>query len=379
MQTCYLTCARGLEKIAQTELEPFVASSHIDQGGVQFEADLKGIYNINLRSRIGMHALIQQLKFNAKDTDEIYNQIYNFSWTDLIDYKQTFMVKVRGKSNYFKNNQYTTLRIKDAIVDRIKKDRMSRPSINKENPDVIVSVFIIDDCIKVYLDSSGTSLHKRGYRNKIHRAALNESLAAGLILLSDWNHEDPFYDLMCGSGTIPIEAALIAHHIAPGIFRKNFGFQNWNNYDEKLFTKLKKKATSEITIRDNVKIHGSDLAFQNIAMCLSSAKSFDIQKLIEFKKLDIKDFKGTDDKGTVILNPPYGERLQQSDEDLAALYELIGDVFKNQCPNFDAYVFTSNLEMIKRIGLKSEQKNVLKNGRLDCRFIYYPISSGRYS
>jgi len=378
MYKCYLTCPRGLEKIAQSDIGSFISNSIIHQGGIEFETNLKGIYNTNIHSRIGMHLLVELFQFCANDIDMIYKKIYNFSWDNIIRTNQTFMVKVRGRSKYFQNNQYITLKIKDAIVDQIKKTQLSRPSVNKDNPHIIISIFISEDSIKVYLDSSGLPLHKRGYRNKIHRAALNESLAAGLILLSNWNQKDPLYDFMCGSGTIPIEAALIAHNIAPGLYRKNFSFQNWKDYDQNLFLKIKSKAEADININHDIKIYGYDLSFSNIAMCLSSVKSFNIKNLIQFKKQDLVNFEYSKDIGAIIINPPYGERLRQSDENLKSLYELIGDVFKKQGCNFDAYIFSSNLEMIKSIGLKSEKKYVLKNGRLDCRFIHYPISSGKY-
>ena len=378
MYKCYLTCPRGLEEITQHDIKPIISDSVIHPGGLAFQTDLSGIYNTNIHSRTGMHLLIELFEFEASDIESIYKQIYNFMWSDIIDSNQTFMVKVRGKSSYFQNNQYTTLKIKDAIVDQIKIKKLSRPSVDKNNPHIIISVFISENHIKVYLDSSGTPLHKRGYRNKIHRAALNESLAAGLILLSNWNKKDAFYDLMCGSGTIPIEAALIAHNIAPGLFRKNFGFQNWNNYDSDLFNKIINKAKTDININSNIQIYGSDISFSNIAMCLSSAKVCNLQNLIQFKKQDMINFKSSDAIGTIIINPPYGERLKPGEENLEQLYQLIGDVFKKQNSNFSAYVLSSNLEMIKNIGLKSEKKYVLKNGRLDCRFIYYPIISGQY-
>ena len=378
MYKCYLTCPRGLEEITQYGIESFISNSVIHPGGIEFETDLEGIYNANIHSRTGMHLLIELFQFKAHDIESIYKEVYNFSWDEIIDYNQTFMVKVRGKSNYFKNNQYTTLKIKDAIVDQIKIKKLSRPSVNKDNPQSIISVFISENSIKVYLDSSGKPLHKRGYRNKIHRAALNESLAAGLILLSNWNKKDAFYDLMCGSGTIPIEAALIAHNIAPGLFRKEFSFQNWNNYDRNLLIKIMDKAKENISIQSDVKIYGYDLSFSNIAMCLSSAKAFNLKNLIQFKKQDIINFKSSGPIGTIIINPPYGERLKPGEENLEQLYQSIGDVFKKQNSNFSAYVLSANLEMIKSIGLKSEKKYVLKNGRLDCRFIHYPIISGQY-
>ena len=378
MYNCYLTCPRGLEKQAQIDLEHFLTSSIIDKGGIKFNADQSTLYNINLHSRIGMHLLVKLFDFSASDENIVYKEVYNFSWDKIISSKQTFIIKVKGKSKIFPNTNYLTLKIKDAIVDKIKKIKYSRPSINKDNPDVIISVFINKDTITIYRDSSGISLHKRGYRNKIHRAMLNESLAAGLIMLSNWNKLDPFYDLMCGSGTLPIEAALMAHNIAPGLLRESFGFQKWLDYDSKLFSRLKQKAKSNIQINSNIKIYGFDIAFQNIAISLSSIKSINLSNVVKFKKQDIKNFTPYEKNGIIMINPPYGERLKQSMDELENLYEIIGNIFKSKCIGFNTYIFTSNLEAAKFIGLKSKTRIPLKNGKLDCRLLHYPIKEGEY-
>ncbi len=378
MYNCYLTCPRGLEKQAQVDLEGLLSSSIIDKGGIKFDADQSTLYNINLHSRIGMHLLVKLFDFNANDETILYKEVYNFSWDQIISTNQTFIIKVKGQSQNFSNNNYLTLKIKDAIVDKIKKIKFSRPSISKDNPDVIISVFINNDNITIYQDSTGTSLHKRGYRNKIHRAMLNESLAAGLIMLSNWNKSDPFYDLMCGSGTLPIEAALIAHNIAPGLLRENFAFQKWQDYNSQLFTTLQAEAKNNIKINPNIQIYGFDIAFQNIAISLSSIKSINLDHAIKFKKQDIKDFIPNSKNGIIMINPPYGERLRQSEDELSNLYQLIGDIFKNKCTDFDAYVFTSNLQAAKSIGLKSKMRIPLKNGKLDCRLLHYPIKEGQF-
>ena len=378
MYQCYLTCPRGLEKIAQGDIAPFANSIKIDQGGIQFQTNQAGIYKTNIHSRVGMHLLVELFNFDAKDSDALYNHIYDFSWDKWIDPKQTFAVKVRGYSDQF-NRNYTTLKIKDSIVDHIRKKKLSRPSIDKNNPDIIISVFVSENHFKVYIDSSGVSLHKRGYRNKIHKAALNEALAAGLVMLSNWDKSSPFYDTMCGSGTIAIEAALIAHNIAPGLLRNTFSFQNWEDYDENLFKNITNEAKKNIKIDKNIKIYGFDLQFANIAMALYSCKSLGLEKSLTFKKQDMQDFEPQTDKGTLIINPPYGERLNSDDGSIDLLYAMIGDIFKNKCTGFDCYVFSANLEAVKSIRLKTQQKLVLKNGSLDSRLLYYPIEKGTYN
>ena len=256
MYNCYLTCPRGLEKLANDEISTYSENITIGNGGINFTVDKLGLYSINLKSRIGMHLLVELFNFNTDNENSLYSEIRKFDWHNYIDVNQTFIIKMRGNSDTFQNKNYATLKIKDAVVDQIKKIKLARPSIDKNNPDIIISIFISNDHFKVYIDSSGVSLHKRGYRNKIHKAALNESLAAGLVMLSNWHKIDPFYDTMCGSGTIAIEAALIAHNIAPGLFRKEFAFQKWQDYDESLYNKVKSEQENQININEKVEIFG---------------------------------------------------------------------------------------------------------------------------
>ena len=378
MYKCYLTCPRGLEHLAQDEIYHYTDSAILNNGGVHFNIDKTGLYQININSRIGMHLLVELFSFDANDEHDMYNEIYNFPWHKYIDPKQTFIIKIRGSSNQFGNKNYTTLKIKDAIVDQIKKKKLTRPSIDKTNPDIIISVFISDNTFKVYSDSSGISLHKRGYRNKIHKAALNESLAAGLVLLSSWNKKDPFYDTMCGSGTISIEAALLAYNIAPGLLRKEFSFQKWPDYDERLFLKIIDQAKNRVNLDKQIEIYGYDSEFSNIVMAMYSAKLLDLEKYISFKKQNMLEFDPSSDHGVLIINPPYGERLGD-DDSTKLLYKMIGDIFKTKCTGFDCYVFTANLEAAKNIGLQTSKKTVLKNGSLDSRLLYYPIQKGHYN
>ena len=378
MYNCYLTCPRGLEKLASDEISTYSENIIIGNGGINFSADKLGLYSINLKSRIGMHLLVELFTFNADNDNSLYTEIRKFNWHKYIDVNQTFIIKMRGNSDIFQNKNYATLKIKDAVVDQIKKIKLARPSIDKNNPDIIISIFISNDHFKVYIDSSGTSLHKRGYRNKIHKAALNESLAAGLVMLSNWNKIDPFYDTMCGSGTIAIEAALIAHNIAPGLFRKEFSFQKWQDYDESLYNKVKSEQENQISINKKVEIFGYDSEFANIAMALYSIKLLNLEKYISFKKQSMEQFNPKYQGATLIINPPYGERLGEEDS-VNDLYKMIGDVFKNQCVDFKCFVFTANLDAAKHIGLKASQKIVLKNGNLDSRLLSYPIQKGTYN
>ncbi len=378
MYKCFLTCPRGLEEQAQIDINSIIPDSKIYNGGIEFNATKSDIYNVNLYSRIGMHLLIKLFDFDCENNEELYEKIHEYGWDKIIDIDQSFLIKLKGQSKKFKNKNFTALKIKDAVVDQIRKVRLSRPSVNKDNPDIIISIHIQDNKFSIYLDSSGISLHKRGYRNKIHRAMLNESLAAGLIMKTQWDKKNAFYDPMCGSGTFPIEAALMAYNIPPGLLRKKFTFQKWKDYDSLLFKKLLKIAKNKIKIDSNIKIYGYDNALSNIAIALSSIKSLDLSSHIKIKKLDFLNFIPNQESGTIIINPPYGERLRPGGNELNNLYSSIGDIFKNNCNGYDCYVFTSNLELAKYIGLKSKSRLQFKNGNLDCRLIHYPISSGSY-
>ena len=218
----------------------------------------------------------------------------------------------------------------------------------------------------------------RGYRSKIHKASLNECLAAGLVLLSNWNKVSPFYDLMCGSGTIPIEAAMIAHNIPPGIKRKRFAFQLWPDFDQTLWQKTIEHAKSNINLDLKVEINGSDSIKKNVNLAVESSKKIGLHDKINFNREDLENFKCQSEKGVIILNPPYGLRLGD-EKKLQDLYQKIGDVFKNECSGFDAYIFTHNKILAKSVGLRTKRKFILKNGQLDCRLLYYPMQDGKFS
>ena len=378
MNKYFLTCPRGLEEVTKKQISKYIKSIPIvDLGGVHFSGDKSDMYKVNLFSRTGMHLLKEIYSFNINSEKDIYKNIYNFSWDKILNPNKTFIIRTKSKSKIFQNTNIFTLKIKDAIVDNIRSKFGKRPSINKTDPDIILSILVKDRKITVYIDSSGIPLFKRGYRSKIHKAALNESLAAGLILLSNWDRESPFYDIMCGSGTIPIEAAMIAYKIPPGIFRDTFGFQKWDNYDKNLWDKILANAKEEVSLNDNVPIYGSDYFQKNIELGRQSSRQINISQKINFQSLDIKDFKPPESNGIIIINPPYGNRIGE-EKIIQKLYKNIGDVFKTYCVGFDAYIFTGNLEAIKSIGLRSKKRIILKNGKIDCRLLHYPITSGKF-
>tara|TARA_B100000945_G_C20425056_1_gene620060 strand:+ start:4609 stop:5763 length:1155 start_codon:yes stop_codon:yes gene_type:complete len=375
-QKYFITCPRGLEKITAQNISRFCQQIKINNGGVSFTGDLKSLYNINLNSRTGMFVLLELYKFRSNDINELYSKIYNYSWGKIILPSDTFSIKVNSRSNNFRNSNYLTLKIKDAIVDRIRKDKGNRPNISKNEPNYSIVVVNYQNDFRIYLNSSGVSLNKRGYRNKIHKASLNESLAAGLIMLTGWDGEQALYDPMCGSGTIPLEAALIGFNIPPGIFRKKFAFQIWNNYDETLWYSVLKNAKDRIK-KSKIDIFGYDILQTNISLAKVSAERISLHKNIEFHQLDLCSFSPQKKQGIIITNPPYGFRVGDISK-LKELYKQIGTTLKNQCCNMDAYIFSGNKELAKEIGLRSSKKIILKNGDIECRFLHFPIKSGKY-
>ena len=379
MNEYFLTCPRGLEEVTSNDIDTHIkGKSKPKKGGVSFSGNQEDLYKINLYSRTGMYLLKKLFEFKAKNINSIYNEVLKYKWSNILDSTKTFAIRTKMKSDFFDNSGYLTLKIKDAIVDRVRKDTGKRPSIDKIKSNFKIFVIIKDDNIKIYLDSSGRPLFMRGYRAKIHKASLNECLAAGLVLLSNWDKKKSFYDPMCGSGTIPIEAAMIAYNIPPGILRQIYGFQLWPDYDSKLWYKVLKESREKIKKDSEIKISGSDMFKRNIDLSIASAKKINLGDFISFSMKDIINTENEFKDGVVIMNPPYGIRLG-SEKELEILYKTIGDTLKNKFIDCDAYIFTHNKNLAKCVGLRTKRKIILKNGQLDCRLLYYPIRGGTYS
>ena len=378
MENYFLSCPRGLEDVTKKQISNYIDTPIIlDKGGVHFNGSLKDMYTINLHSRTGMRVLKNLFSFSINKPKDLYKSIYSLNWEKIIAVQKTFSIRTKLKTNLFMNSSVTTLKIKDAIVDNIRKKCGQRPSIDKRHPDIALFVFINDNTIKIYLDTSGAPLFKRGYRSQIHKAALNESLAAGLILLSNWNKKDAFYDIMCGSGTIPIEAAMIAYKIAPGLYRNNFAFTKFDDFNKSLWNKLIDDAKNNINLNNDIQIFGSDHIKENIELSINSVKTIGIKEYVNFTTSDMKSIEVKDSPGTIILNPPYGNRMGDNNH-LHSLYRTLGDIFKNNFSGYHAYIFSGNLDAIKSVGLRSKKRIILKNGTIDCRLVYYPMKIGKY-
>ena len=373
---CYLTCPRGLEEVTAKDISPHCKNVKTGSGGVSFSGDWRTLYTVNLYSRTGMFALVKLMEFSADNQKDLYYQIADYPWYEWISHDDTFSIRSRVFSKHFTDSNFVTLKVKDAIVDRIRQKTKRRPDVDKDNPRYSLFVFIHEDKVSVFLNSSGSSLSKRGYRQKIHKAAINEALGAGLILLSGWEPSQPFYDPMCGSGTLPIEAAMIGRNIPGGNYRKGFTFKGWRDFDPRLWNSVVKESREKIK-NDKLHIFGSDNMGANVDMAKRNARQILIHTHIKFTKREFEDFKPENTGGTILMNPPYGERIGE-EKDLESLYQLIGSVLKQNCVNNDAFIFSGNKDLTKLIGLKSQRNYVLKNGKIDCRLLHYPIREGNY-
>ena len=346
------------------------------KGGVDFTGNMRSLYSVNLHSRTGMHALVKILNIQARSNDELYNEVFNYPWHEWITPVDTISIRSRVRSRYFDNAQYASLKVKDALVDRIRKKTGNRPDIDKINPIYSLFLFIFENKVSIYLNSSGDSLSKRGYREKIHKASLNEAMAAGIIILSGWKPDKPLYDPMCGSGTFSIEAAMIGRNIPAGYYRKGFAFQKWPHFDNRLWNLIVTEAQEKI-LHDRLMIFGYDNVSANIDLSKQNARRILIHNFIYFKRGEISDFK-PEKPGIIVINPPYGERLGEVNE-LSHLYKLIGNILKTNCQEADAFVFSGNMELAKHLRLQPQSKIPLKNGKIDCRLLHFPIRHGKYA
>jgi putative N6-adenine-specific DNA methylase len=364
---------KGLEEVlAREAISLGAADVKILNRAISFTGDKSMIYKSNLNLRTALKILKPIATFRAKNEVELYKGIYNIEWGNYIDVDQTLAIFTVVSSPYFNHTQYVALKAKDAVVDQFKNLYGKRPSIDTTNPDFHIHLHLVEDECTVLLDSSGEPLNKRGYRINSTIAPINEVLAAGMVLLSQWEGQSNFIDPMCGSGTIPIEAALIAYNIPPGIFRKQFAFEKWKDFDKELFEEVYNEDLPEKKF--NYKIIASDISAGAIRIAIDNAKNAFIQNKIEFITQSFEKLIPPEGGGLIMMNPPYGERLKKND--LESFYERIGNQLKKSYSGYEAWIISSNKEAIKRIGLKPSQRIALLNGALECNFLRYNLYKG---
>ncbi|MFA8433231.1 MAG: class I SAM-dependent RNA methyltransferase [Marinifilaceae bacterium] len=362
----------GLEEVLAKELEALGAEEiNILKRAVSFVGDQEMMYKANLHLRTAIRILKPIYKFSASDTDELYKGIQEIDWSQLIGVKDTIAIDSVVSSDDFKHSKFVTYRIKDAIVDQFFYKCGDRPSIRMVNPSLRINVHIDRNTCTVSLDSSGESLHKRGYRVGETPAPLNEVLAAGMILLSDWDKKSNFIDPMCGSGTLLVEAALIAYNIPPGLYRKEFGFQKWSDFNEDLWDDVYNEET-EVDFEGQ--IMGSDISDKALAIAEENIRNAGLRRKIKLKVCPFQQLVPPEEKGLVITNPPYGERLKP--RDLEGLYRMIGERLKHHFVGYDAWILSYAEECFHNIGLRPSRKITLFNGALECKYQKYSMYSG---
>ncbi len=364
----------GLEGVLAQELKGIGASNIVkERRAVTFEGDLSVMYKANIWLRTASRILKPINTFEATDADEVYRAIKKIEWDKYLQPNQTFSVNATVYSDNFRNSRFVVYRAKDAIVDFFNEKYNARPSVRLTNPKITINVHISHHQCTISIDSSGDSLHKRGYRSEQTKAPINEALAAGMILMTGWQGKCNLIDFMCGSGTILIEAALIALNIPPGIYRKHFAFENWDDFDRNLFDKLLNDDDQELEFGH--KIYGYDLSPRAVEIARQNVKSAGLSRYIEVELGAIAKFTPPQGKNIIVSNPPYGERLNE--KDLLGLYQTIGSILKHKCMGIDAWLISSNIDLLKSVGLKPSKKIELLNGDLNCEYWKFEVFSGK--
>lgn len=365
------TTLAGLEEVLARELIEIGADEvQIGRRCVYFSGDLKLLYKANYCLRTALRILLPIDAYKIYSADDLYQRGKNFKWEELFDMNQTFAIQSTVFTDLFNNSMYASLKLKDAIVDRFRYKFGERPSVDSKNPDIRINLHISNEYCTISLDSSGESLHKRGYRLDQNEAPMSEVLAAGLIRLSDWDRKSDFIDPMCGSGTIAIEAAMLANGLYPGTVRKDFSFRNWKNFNPELFEKMEQ----EVKPRDinPVKVSASDISRYNIDIAYKNAEAAGVLPLIDFKISDFKVLEPASEKPFLLFNPPYGERMTPEDTNF---YAMIGERLKHHYS--DAVVWMiSTPQCLKSIGLRPSRKISILNGSLECSFRKYELYKG---
>lgn len=370
---------KGLEEVLAGELVELGANNvQIERRAVSFTGDKRLLYTTNMCLRTASRVLVPIATFRAKDADAVYEQAKQIDWSRYMTLKTGFAIDATVYSDTFRHSQYVTYRVKDAIADYWMEREQKRPSVKLTDPDLSLNVHIAAETVTISLDSSGDSLHKRGYRVANTEAPINEALAAGMLLLAGWHGQGDFYDPMCGSGTLLIEAALIARNIAPGIYRKGFAFEKWADFDRDLFEDIYNDDSRERPFTH--KIYGSDAGYYAVQTALKNIQSASLQRDIEVRQIRIEELRLADrdtNGALVMMNPPYGERLSQ-DKDVLRLYQDMGTALKHQFSGATAWIISSNEDALKCIGLKPSKRIHLINSELECLFNQYELFQGEH-
>ena len=364
----------GFEPLLAKELRN-LGAGHVEEGvrNVSFEGDTGFMYKANLCLRTALKIYKPLRTFKVYNEKDLYKAVYDINWSSIFGPDQTFAVDTNMNTEIFNNSMFVSLKAKDAIVDKFRRVERERPNVSTQDPDVRIHIHIHDNTCTVSLDSSGNSLHQRGYRISTNIAPINEVLAAGLLLKSGWDGLTDFLDPMCGSGTFLIEAAMIACNIPANINRESYAFMNWKDYDAELHQKIVDASLNKVR-EFRHKIFGYDKAPSAVRKTQENVENANLSEYITVERKDFfRTEKPVDTKLHMVFNPPYGERLPiEVDE----FYAKIGDTLKQEYPGTDVWMITSNLEALKYVGLRPSRKIKAFNGKLEARLVYYEMYEG---
>jgi putative N6-adenine-specific DNA methylase len=367
----------GLEETLAGELLKLGARDiELLNRAVRFTGDKGTLYKCNLSLRTALRILVPVTSFQVSNEESLYRGIRQLPWNEYLDASGSLAIDTVLQTDLFNHSQFISQKAKDGIADYFRDVAGRRPDVDLDNPDLRVNLHIVDNTCNVSFDSSGSSLHKRGYRDQTNLAPLNEVLAAGLVLLSGWDGKRPLVDPMCGSGTILIEAAMYAAGIPPGYYRQEYGFMKWKHFlafDVALYNNIYESAISRIR-QDTVTIVGGELSPHVTRKARENVKLARVEDMVEIRHCDLADFIPPPGPGTAIMNPPYGERMNK--DDISELYGRMGDAFKKNFTGYDCWILTANMEGLKQVGLRPSRKIKLFNGPLECRFARYEMYQG---
>lgn len=364
----------GLEEVLAAELEALGAQDiMLLKRAVTCTGDKKLMYRANYELRTALRVLIPIDGFSAGHEEELYKKVRRIDWSQYMSVDGTLAVDATVNSKIFTHSKYIALKAKDGIVDRFRRDFDRRPNVALHNPDLRIHLYINDNQCTVFLDSSGESLHKRGYRKATIDAPMSEVLAAGIVQLTGWRADCDFIDPMCGSGTLPIEAGLYARNIPPQLYRPSFGFMRWRDFDAGLWKTVQAEAKAKMRPFPH-RILGFDRDHAAVRASIDNVAAAGLSDIIQVQRQNFDDLMPGIDRGILVMNPPYDERLKE--EDIAETYKHFGDCLKKNFTGFDAWIFSGNLEAAKRIGLRASRRIPLFNGPIECRLLKYELYMG---
>lgn len=376
-QKVIVTCNKRLATYLETEVRELgFKPERVFPTGVELQASLNDCIRLNLNLRCASQVLYRIADFKAENPDELYQNLVKIEWEKLIDFSGYFSVTSNVDNPHINTPLFANVKVKDAIVDRIKQKHKIRPDSGPDYSKAVIHLYWRRNEAEVFIDSSGETLAKHSYRKIPDKAPMLEALASACVLASKWDRQSAFVNPMCGSGTLAIEAAMIATKRAPGLLRMNYGFMHILGYDEEVFLAERKRIKEQVIKHLDFKIIASDISENAVDISFKNARTAGVDHLIDFQ---VCDFEHTDvpqgAKGAVMFNPEYGERLGQQSE-LEITYKRIGDFMKQQCKGYKGYVFTGNPDLAKKIGLKASRKIEFYNGKLDCRMLEYDLYDG---